>query len=432
MISVIEEYLNHITTIVTQLWKRYGQIVMVIAVIFIVASTLKRTIYEFNRLLFERGMRGANDLGLRYDEVQVWFSGEPVYGEMKGAMYPPASYTMLFPFLHYPSFTLARWIWLVVILVSLAGIIYFFIKESKATSIIERVLIGIMVIAMYGTGVTIGNGQLTTLILVGIVAGFVLMNKSEGKWNQELLAGGLIILTLIKPTLSLPFMWLLLFPRVQFRMILIIGFGYLALALLATFFQDGNLIDLHRDWLSRGVEGAAWSSAGGGGDLAIKASKINKVNVAVGGSMGYGNIHNWLGALGLSKWNFSVSMLMLLITGIWVYLHRNLDLWILLGVIAIISRLWTYHLVYDDMLILIPVLALLRLIKQNNISNLDQMLTGLLLAITIFGFLVPPKFLSYAPYDTYFKIGQLSIWLMMLIFLIYQGWKQRSLRRSSF
>lgn len=114
MISVIEEYLNHITTLVDQLWKRYGQAVMAMAVIFIVASTLKRTIYEFNRQLFERGMRGAIDLKLRYDEVQVWFSGEPVYGEMKGAMYPPASYTMLFPFLHYPSFTLARWIWLMV------------------------------------------------------------------------------------------------------------------------------------------------------------------------------------------------------------------------------------------------------------------------------------------------------------------------------
>lgn len=426
--------MNNFSLIINQLWKKYGLKIILPLIILMEIFFLKRTIYEVYRLLFEKGMRGAIDLKLRYDEVQAWFSGEPIYENINSAVYPPASYTMLFPFLHYHSFTLVRWIWLAVIIFSLAGIIYIFIEESKAQNLIERVFIGMMVIVMYATGVTVGNGQLATLILLGIVAGFVLINQNQDNWKQDLLAGCFIIFTLIKPTISLPFMWLLLFPRLKLRLILIIGFGYLALALFATLFQDANLIELHQHWLSKGVEGAAWSSAGGGGDIVNSHPDIDKSKAVamVGGSIGYGNIHNWLGALGLSKWNFKGSMLILLMTGVWVYLHRYLDLWILLGVIAIISRLWTYHLVYDDLFILIPMVTLLRLIKQNNNTDRERVIIGLFIAVMTCGFLAPPKLLSYAPYDTYFKIGQTSIWLAMLLFLGYQGWQQRNLKRSSF
>ena len=306
---MIKKYLNYATSVATKIWNNYNQTIFFVTIVLMLAVALKRTIYEFNRLLFQTNIRGAIDLKLRYDEVQAWFSGKPVYSEINSAVYPPASYTMLFPFLNYPSFTLVRWVWLVIILFSLASLIYVFIQEIQTKNIVKRGFLAIMIISMYATGVTIGNGQITTLILGAIVAGFFLINKSQGKLGLELLAGGLIILSLMKPTISLPFMWLLLFPRINFRLIFIIAGGYLVLALIATFFQHGNLIDLHQQWLSQGIDGATWSSTGGGGDTGEGIG-------GVGGSIGYGNLHSWLGALGLSQWNFLGSMIMLFVINI--------------------------------------------------------------------------------------------------------------------
>ena len=61
--------------------------------------TIRRMTVEFNRLILINNEFGAIDLKQRYHEVLAWFSGETVYGEIHTAVYPPASYTMLWPFL---------------------------------------------------------------------------------------------------------------------------------------------------------------------------------------------------------------------------------------------------------------------------------------------------------------------------------------------
>jgi hypothetical protein len=47
----------------------------------------------------------------------------------------------------------------------------------------------------------------------------------------------------------------------------------------------------------------------------------------------------------------------------WAYRHRRADTWILLGAAAIVARLWTYHRIYDDVLLLLPMVALYRLAR---------------------------------------------------------------------
>jgi hypothetical protein len=46
--------------------------------------------------------------------------------------------------------------------------------------------------------------------------------------------------------------------------------------------------------------------------------------------------------------------------GAWLYRHRRADLWVRLGVIAVVTRFLAYHRVYDDVLIVLALVALFR------------------------------------------------------------------------
>ena len=47
--------------------------------------------------------------------------------------------------------------------------------------------------------------------------------------------------------------------------------------------------------------------------------------------------------------------------GVWLYRHRRVDLWLQLGVIAVVARLWAYHRLYDDVLVVLALVALFRI-----------------------------------------------------------------------
>ena len=46
----------------------------------------------------------------------------------------------------------------------------------------------------------------------------------------------------------------------------------------------------------------------------------------------------------------AISLILLGGLGAWVYRFRRVDVWLLIGVSAVIARLWTYHRTYDDLL----------------------------------------------------------------------------------
>jgi len=76
-------------------------------------------------------------------------------------------------------------------------------------------------------------------------------------------------------TLSIPFLWLVLFrPRTP-RPALLVIVSYLALTVIAVAFQKFDFSGLLKAWLVRSVEGAARETMGGG----------------------YGNVHSWLACL---------------------------------------------------------------------------------------------------------------------------------------
>ena len=105
---------------IEQFWLRYGTRFLWIAVSLMILASAHRLNNEFQRLLFDRSENGAIDLKFRHNDINRWFGGLPVY-EDKDAIYPPASYLMLWPLLGWLTQDHARWLWAVTSLAAMIG-----------------------------------------------------------------------------------------------------------------------------------------------------------------------------------------------------------------------------------------------------------------------------------------------------------------------
>jgi hypothetical protein len=362
--------------------------------------------YQFWRLLGQTGWWGAVDLRILHGLVHEWFGGRPVYSDSPDAIHPPATYALLWPLLGWPEFTPARWLWAVTAVVALAWLSYLAVRESNAETRQERAVAALMALSAYATGAAIGNGQLIVHILPMLVTGLLFLRRNESNWPSDLLAGILILFSLVKPNISAPFFWIVLFAANSFRPALITALGYIALTCFALWFQPGDLAVLFGDWQAR-------SSA-----VAVRPGHGN-----------VSNLHIWLSTSGLEEWILPMSLLVLIALGVWIYHHRSVDLWLLMGVTAYVARFWTYHRWYDDLLILLPMIALFRLAKQCPKHPGAGALAAVLLAVTILAMLAPGGlFLFPPPWNMHYVTGQIVLWTLGLLFLVERAWKERTVR----
>jgi len=143
---------------------------------------------------------------------------------------------------------------------------------------------------------------------------------------------------------------------------------------------------------------------------------------AVAGSFGYANLHVWLTTVGLERWNFPASFLALMALGVWTYRHRNGDVWVALGVAGLVARCWTYHFSYDDLLIVLPVIALFRLATRSPSADGSDVVAGVLLATCTVVMLIPEMLRnSRPPWPLLFSLTHTMVWILMLIFLLEQA-----------
>lgn len=393
--------------IIREWWINEGPALLVVGIAIMTISALVRLNIEFYRLVWLNhwaGAAGAIDLKMRYNEVHSWFAGLPIYTEMKFAVYPPASYCILWPLLGWLPLMQARWLWGAFVLVMLGWLVYLLVRESYAKVDIERVFIALLVPSGYAANVAIGNGQNIVYILPALITGLLLIRK-EGKLHQDLLGAALILLTLVSPTIAAPFFWIVLFVPGRIRPAIFVVLGYVVLTLVATSFQDTSPISLIEMWLKRGQMGAASGSISGG----------------------YGNIHSLLTSHELYRLNKYFSLLILGALGIWVYRYRRVDIWLLIGVSAIVARLWTYHRNYDDLLIVLPTIALFRIVKTVQTACGSDVIAGGLLAVAWALMLAPLRLLkSHLPLYWLTINGQLVVWLLILLFLLYQARREKN------
>jgi len=395
-------------------WAGYGVMLMRAAIVIMAIASLVWLGYQFWRLLWgsapiwHTSPTGAVDLKLLHQLVHEWFAGRPVYRELPTAVHPPATYVLLWPMLGWLDVAPARWLWAVTTVVALTALIYVVVQESRADSSLERAFMALIPCSIYATGAAIGNGQLIVHLLPMMLVGLLMLHRRRRERQAHLLASALILATLVKPSISVPFLWLVLFvPRFPGPASLV-ALGYCLLTLFAVSFQDSTLTVLLHDWNARSSSVAV---AGGQGNVA--------------------NLHVWLGSLGLKEWILPTSLALLLALGLWSYRHRHVDIWILMGVTAYVARFWTYHRWYDDALILLPIVTLFRIAKRGPSDHAEDVIAGVLLGATLLLMLAPGGlFLLPPPWNTVYLVGQVMVWIVTLLFLLGQAQAENRMRTA--
>jgi hypothetical protein len=95
-------------------------------------------------------------------------------------------------------------------------------------------------------------------------------------------------------------------------------------------------------------------------------------------------------------------------------------------VAALIARLWIYHRLYDDLLIIFPMIALLRIARQGTSSDNMDVKAGVLLFLSWAALLIPGTLYRLPPpLGVPFKLGQAILWIAMLVLLIRQAGRSR-------
>lgn len=306
-----------------------------VGIVLLALLAAPRVVYETRRLLVGQTWFDATDIRNFHLQVTTWLSGRDVYAALANADYPPASYPLMLP-MYILGNTVNRWAWFAHGTLALALLIWMCVRESGVDSREQKLAVALVPLAMYSTGVAFGNGQLVIHALCASTAAILLLYHSRGRVAWEVGAAACMLFALVKPNLTAPFFWLfLLVPRRKHAAVFVIA-GYATLTLIGASVQPASLLDQIRGFLAHGLE---WTST----------------------SAGYGAIPIWMASAGLSGLIMPFTILALLAMGIWVQLNRRADPWLLYGGLALMTRLWAYHQLYDDMLNLMAFVALIRL-----------------------------------------------------------------------
>jgi hypothetical protein len=393
-----------ITSRVQIWWAGHDRMLLRIAAGLMAFAALVWLSYEFYRLLWQPAQLdgwqvhpGAIDLKKRHRVVHSWFAGESVYG----GGYPPASLAIFWPLHGWLEVSTVTLIWAATTAAALGWLVYLVVQESGVNTPLERIFVALMPLSMYATGATIGNGQLIVHLLPMLVAGLLMLHRGEALWPKDLLASSLVLVSLVKPTIAVPFFWIVLFVPGRLRLALLVSLGYVILTLIAASFQEPGPLALFRDWLA--------------------SSRIWP------GYVGHAHLGVWLHAFGLDDYLLPAMFLVLLALGCWTYSHRHVDLWLLLGVSGLVSRFWTYHRWYDDLVILLPMVALFRIAKDSSSSDRVKISGGMLLGITMLASIAPGGlYLLPAPWNTLYVDGQVIVWGVVLVFLVNRAWREKN------
>ncbi len=313
---------------------------------------------------------GGIDLLLPHLMVNDWFAGLPVYtGPREGQHpHPPASMAILWPVYGGPSIARATAVYLLVTLASLAWIVVVAVREGGAATRLQRALVALVPLATYPAGATIGNGQTTVYALAAALGALLLLRDRPPGWGRDLASAGLLLVAMGKPSLCAPFVLLALVLPGGARPVALLVAAYVALTLFAASFQPLGLREQFGYFFAQAAR--------------------------VGARHGRSDLHTLVTWLGVPAWMAGVSMTALALLAWWLWRHRHADFWLLAGVTAIAARFWTYHRWYDDLLIVLPLVALFRLAKTD--AGGQGRVAGALFALAL-AFLLAPGGLYLLP-----------------------------------
>jgi hypothetical protein len=314
---------------------RRRRVLLTLAVAALAVAALLKLPMEASHILWDE--RGAKDLRYYFEWAHDWAAGRNVYLRADLPEYPPGSLPVLYGIAGWLDWPRAR---LLIGTLSLGGaalLVCIALRETRPRTGAEAMLIALLLASNNGTGTALGNGQLALIVIPLLLGAVLLLRRRAVAWRTDLVAAACMSAALVKPSLAVPFLWLgLIFPAgIRLRPMLLTAAGYAALSILALWVMDVPLSE------------------------ALLIAVRNGLGTAV--TARDPNMHFLLTKLGLESFMLFGSAVALLGLGAWVYRNRASDVWLLLAVTALIARIWTYHRVYDDVLILLPQIALWRI-----------------------------------------------------------------------
>ncbi len=370
-------------------WRAYRVPLLRVAVGLLSVYAALKLGDECQRLLFDTGPDGATDLFNFRHSVRVWFGGAPAYGQV--VVYPPASFAMLWLLVGWLDAAAARWLWALGSAAALIWLARLLVRASGAPAGPERVFVALMPFSLNATGVAIGNAQLVLLILPALLAS-VLRLREPPSLQRDLVASALMLFALVKPSVSAPFFWIAMLAPHGLRTALLTTAAYGALTAVAASYQPQDLLTLTQEWLRHGTETAALH--------------------------GYANLAIWLAQAGLKGWIVPSALFVLAALGVWIHRQRHGDPWITLGVTALVARFWTYHWNYDDVLVVVPMVALFRVARTHQ-SPARALTAGVLLGLTQIVMLFPARWeLGAGQLREIYVGGHAAAWAADLMFLL--------------
>lgn len=374
-------------------WQRYGAIVAWTGVAYLAIAAAGRLAYAIPRLVRDIETWSALDLKYRYGEVAQWFAGAPVYGVVDGAVYPPASHVILWPFLGWTSLAGARVVWAVTILAAALALAVLAWRLCAPAAARERLLIAGLAFAAYPLQQSVFVGQLGVHVVAFAAWGAYLCVTGRPRVAADLAAGVLLAASLVKPTLSLPLVAAALIAAGRLRPAVLTGGAYAALTLVAAAAQPDGVVRLFREW------------------LAIAGQRVPFAD-------GVPNLHMLLAAAGLHDWMTPASLALLAAMAGWMVARRHADPWLLMGVAGIVARVWAHSTTYDDAFLLLPVVALFRTLPRTT-GGMRQVAVALL--VLAWASMLTPTWAYYdlGPAAVWTIHGlQTVLWLAVLAFLV--------------
>jgi Glycosyltransferase family 87 len=305
---------------------------------------------------------GAIDLKYYYLWVQPWLHGADVYGRLERPEYPPASMILLWPLAGWLSLSASRSLMAVADAAALVGLTAWLVRASGVRSAWARAGVALLLLSMTPTGAAIGNGQLSLILLSLVVGAVTVFVDRPPSWPRDLAGAALVTMALVKPSVSVPFLCLGLVVQRPIRPLVIVMSAYAALTVFAASFQPTSVWTLLSTAVTNGQRTAR---------MAVD-----------------GNVHFLLRAIQLPSLMLPVTAAIGLALAWWVWRHRLEERWLLLGVIGLVARLWTYHRIYDGVLVVLAEVALLRIACLRSDDDAGA-LAGGLLGLTTLVFLSP-------------------------------------------
>jgi hypothetical protein len=362
-----------------------------VAVFGMAVAALWRLGHALPFLLWAGEHPHPTDLNARYAEVSRWFDGDFVHPRAGKPDYPPASYVLLWPLLGWLSVAQARWLWGMTGMLTLSVLAYQTMRASGAASGTQRLFLFLIPFSTYATAATMSVGQLANHVLPMLLAGLLLLYRGRGRWRDDLAATAMLLFALVKPVLSAPFFWIVCFATGRVRPIVLVTVGYLGITLFAASFLDERLLAVLTGWTGEAPN--LWA--------------------------GHVNLQKWLALMGLHTFLWLATLAVLVAFGAWVFRHRTVDFWILLGVAALVTRLGFHHRLYDDLLLLIPMVTLFRVARAGAETDGVRVLAGILFGLTWATLMAPAQLYTYSPpVPTLMEAGQAAVWIAVLIFLL--------------